>query len=189
MSKSFKKFLGLFMSILTAISVMGVTPTPVYAEGETGELTGIYKFSEYFTSESMAPLSAGYPTAAVLSDSNGEVLANLFCIEPDVYTGIGASYTNSQSPASDAVSGVIYAYHLDMLNDSGDALAKYLGAQIAVWAKIRGNAGAISGLVASSKDPDTANAAKGYASSINLRTSKSAYGVIASQRSSEVVLP
>ena len=163
MQKSLKKIFNVFLGLLMTLTMIGVNPTPVYAEGD-GSLTGIYSFARYFTQESMNPFtSGGYSVAAVLRDSSGKVIGDLFCIEPGTHTGVGANYTNTYEQTDPGVAGVIYAFHMSMLDDSSSARAKYLGAQLAVWAKIRGIRGAIDGLVPTWDYQADAEAAKYWA--------------------------
>lgn len=152
------------IAVLTAASTLAFTPntSPVYAESG-GKLTSVYKFDGYFTHESLSALTKGYSAASVLKDGSGNIIADLFCIEPDKLTGIGVDYVDTGAAADPGVAGVIYAFHIDMVQDSSNGLAKYLGAQMAVWAKIRNNRAALDGLVAGEKDPATAAAAKEYA--------------------------
>ena len=154
----------LLIAVLTAVSAFAFTPniSTVYAES-SGKLTSVYKFEGYFTHASLSALTKGYGGASVMKDDSGNIVADLFCIEPDKLTGVGADYVDTGAAVDPGVAGVIYAFHIDMVQDSSDGLAKYLGAQMAVWAKIRNNRSALDGLVVGEKDPTTAAAAKEYA--------------------------
>ena len=118
----------LLIAVLTAVSAFAFTPniSTVYAES-SGKLTSVYKFEGYFTHASLSALTKGYGGASVMKDDSGNIVADLFCIEPDKLTGVGADYVDTGAAVDPGVAGVIYAFHIDMVQDSSDGLAKYLG--------------------------------------------------------------
>lgn len=128
-----------------------------------GSLKRIYDFGDYYTEESLAPLTAGPLQAAILNNQDGEVASDLFSIEPDRETIEGTDYTNVRSYHNPDVEGVIYAFHIDMVKDPSNALDKYLGAQLAVYAQLKNDEGALDGLKVTEKNPDAAKAAIRYA--------------------------
>ena len=100
MRKSISKYFKLLIGFVTMLTAFGINPIPVSAEGD-GVLTGAYSFERYFTEDTISALTGGSALApATMKTVKGEMLSNLFSIEPGAKAEIGQNYTNTYEKAS-----------------------------------------------------------------------------------------